>query len=154
MRKESYRGYTVPKITAPRSNATANSSPSEFHIMRRPSPELHLPSLTLCNISLPKLKTPAFLPVTKFHSLIVFSPFPTLSMSFMLGCTAKSLTPAGAAPGGAVSPLGLPRVFGFGAFIDDTTVQSLVRVTDMVLSSAAASNFERVGKYKADMLEE
>ena len=53
-----------------------------------------------------------------------------------------------------MSPLGLPCVFGFGAFTVDTTDQSLVRVTDMVLSSAAASSFERVGKYRADMLAE
>src|SRR5699024_9459052 len=99
---------TMPKTIAHHSNETANSSLLIFHSIFRPSPELHLPSLTDCNISLLKFNSPAFFPVTKFQSLMHFSPLPTLSMSFMLGCTAKSFTPDGEPPGGAVSPLGLP----------------------------------------------
>src|SRR6266487_4910306 len=145
---------TIPNTTAPRSKATANSCPGESQMTFRPSPLLHLPSFTASNISFPKFSTPAFFPVTRFHNLMHLSPLPTLSMSFMLGCTAKSLIPAGAAPGGAVSPLGRPWTFGRGTLIVDTTDQSLVLVTDMVLSSAPARSLEHVGKYRADILEE
>jgi len=72
----------------------------------------------------------------------------------MLGCTAKSLMPAGTSPGAAVSPLGLPTGLGIGALIVDSTVQSRVRRMAMVLSSDADINFDRVGKYNALMLEE
>ena len=111
--KEFYRtlhfGFeSSPKTTAPRSNDTANSVPAGLHLIRRPSPLLYLPSLTLCRISRLKLRTPAFLPVTRFHNRMHRSPRPTLTISFRLGWTAKSFTPAGVAPGGAVSPLGWP----------------------------------------------
>ncbi len=75
-------------------------------------------------------------------------------MSFMLGCTAKSLTPAGEAPGGAVSPLGRPKALGIGALILESTVQSRVRTTAMVLSSEADRSFDLDGKYSALILEE
>lgn len=75
-------------------------------------------------------------------------------MSFMLGCTAKSLTPAGEPPGGAVSPLGRPRALGIGALIVERTVQSRVRTTAMVLSSDDERSFDLEGKYSALILEE
>src|ERR1700761_7088253 len=104
-----------PNTITPRSKATANSHPSGPHRTFLPSPLLYLPSLTLCKVSRLKFSTPAFLPVTRFHNLMHRSPRPTLSMTFRLGCTEKSLIPAGVAPGGAVSPLGWPWIFGRGA---------------------------------------
>lgn len=70
-------------------------------------------------------------------------------MSFMLGCTAKSFTPAGVPPIGAVSPLGLPCGFGIGALIDESNDQSLVLVTAIVESSDADINLDLVGKHNA-----
>ena len=135
----------------PLSNPTTNSSPRLFHSNILPSPLAHLPSPTLCKSSLPKFRTPAFFPVTRFHKRKHFSPFPTLTMSFILGWIAKSFTPVGVPPKGAVSPLGRPWAFGIGAFIVESTVQSRVRATAIVLSSAPDKSFERVGKCKAFM---
>jgi UDP-N-acetylglucosamine transferase subunit ALG13 len=75
-------------------------------------------------------------------------------MSFVLGCTAKSLTPLGAPPKGAVSPLGLPTGLGIGTFMEDNKLQSLVRVIAIVLSSAELSSLLLLGKYRAVMLDE
>ena len=70
----------------------------------------------------------------------------TLIINFMLGCIAKSLTPDGVPPMGAVSPLGLPRTFGIGALILESRDQSRVRVTAIVESSEDERSFDRVGK--------
>ena len=135
----------MPNTTAPLSKPTTKSSPSSVQRTLRPSPLLYLLSPTCCNSSLSKFRTPAFLPVTRFHNRIDLSPLPTVTMSFILGCTAKSFTPAGTSPGAAVSPLGLPVGFGIGAFIVESTVQSRVRDIATVLSSAALNNLPLVG---------
>jgi hypothetical protein len=83
-----------------------------------------------------------------------FSPRPTLSINFKLGWTAKSLTPAGLVPAGAVSPLGLPRGFGTGGLIVERVVQSLVRVMEMVLSIEDERSFEWVGKWRLVRVDE
>ena len=82
------------------------------------------------------------------------SPRPTLIISFILGWTAKSLIPHGTLPGGAVSPVGLPCALGWGALTVETTFQSRILVTDIVLSSAADSNLDLDGKYSAVILDE
>ena len=104
-----------------------------------------------CSIPL----NPSFFPTssislfTRFHSLIHFLPFSTLTMSFMLGWTAKSLTPVGIPPKGAVSPLGRSWALDIEALILESTVQFLVRVIVMVLSSAADKSFDLEEKYSA-----
>src|SRR5437763_13733409 len=100
----------------------------------------------LSKTSRAKFKTPAFFPVTRFQSLIHRSPLLTLTISFMLGCTAKSLTPAGTIPCGAVSPLGWPKAFGRGDLTVEIVVRSLVREMAIELSSEEDSSFDRVGK--------
>lgn len=67
----------------------------------------------------------------------------------MLGCTAKSFTPLGALPNGAVSPLGLPTGFGMGTLIELNRLQSLVRVTAIVLSSDELMSLLLFGKNNA-----
>jgi hypothetical protein len=75
-------------------------------------------------------------------------------MSFILGCTAKSFTPAGTIPCGAVSPLGWPIAFGRGALTVEMVVRSLVREMAIELSSDEDSSFDRVGKYNEVMVDE
>ena len=91
-----------------------------------------------------KFKTPAFFPVVKFHNRMHLSPRPTLSISFCEGWTAKSLMPAGISPGPAVSPDGRDCGLGMGALMDESTVQSRVRLMAMVLSSAALNSLDFV----------
>ena len=83
-----------------------------------------------------------------------FSPLPIDNISFMDGCTAKSLIPDGTSPGPAVSPLGRPWGLGIGALMEERAIQSLVLVMAMVLSSAALRSFALVGKCNAVMLDE
>jgi hypothetical protein len=141
----------IPNVQTPRSNPTANSSPSLSHKTLLPSPEPHrpAPSPISFSISFSKLSTPAFLPVTKFQSRIHRSARPTLIISFMLGCMAKSLTPEGSVDGVLVSPVGRFRCFGVGALIIDSVLQLLVEVIAMRLFPHADRSFVRFGKGKA-----
>jgi len=141
-----YSKLTMPNTTAPRSKPTTKSSPLSVHNTLRPSPLPYLPSPTCASRSLSKLSTPAFFPVTRFQSLMLFSPLPTVTINFILGCMAKSFTPAGTSPGAAVSPLGLPAGLGIGTLMVDRTVQSRVREIATVLSSAAEKSLPFVGK--------
>jgi hypothetical protein len=75
-------------------------------------------------------------------------------MSFKLECIAKELTPLGAPPAGAVSPLGRPVALGMGTLIVLNKLQSRVRVTAIVLSSLALKSFPRVGKQREVIEEE
>src|SRR5262249_19649204 len=97
-------------------------------------------------MSRPTFSTPAFFPVTRFHSLMHRSLLLTLIISSMLGCMAKSLTPEGTPQEAAVSPLGRPRALGIGALILESRDQSRVLVTATVESSDEDRSFDRVGK--------
>lgn len=82
-----------------------------------------------------------------------FSPLLTLTISLMLGCTAKSLMPEGTSPGAAVSPLGRPTGMGMGALMVVRGTQSRVRVMAIWLSSDALMSFPLDGKKSEVMLE-
>jgi len=142
------RDLTIPNKMAPLSKpitySPSSASESGRHKILLPSPLLHLFSPACINVSFSKLNTPAFLPVSRFHRRIDFSPLLTLIMTLELGCIAKSFTPVDTSPGAAVSPLGLPTGTGIGALSVEMTLQSLFfDATAMVLSSAAERSFER-----------
>jgi hypothetical protein len=146
-------GHTIPNTQTPLSKPIANSSPSLSHKIRLPSPEPHrpIPSPISLSISLSKLRTPAFLPVTRFHSRIQRSARPTLTISFMLGCIAKSFTPEGRVDGVLVSPVGRFRCLGVGALIIDSVLQFFVEVIAMRLFPHDERSLVRFGKCNAVM---